>query len=66
MQAFIRVDDHPFHAVSNATGSFRIENIPAGTYLLEAWHERLGPQKKTVHIEAGKTERIEMDYSLNK
>ena len=66
MQAFIRVDDHPFHAVSNATGSFRIENIPAGTYHLEAWHERLGPQKKIVRIEAGKTERIEMDYSFGK
>lgn len=66
MQAFLRVDDHPFHAVSDATGSFHIENIPAGTYHLEAWHEKLGPQKKTVRIEAGKTERVEMEYSLGK
>jgi hypothetical protein len=66
MQAFIRVDDHPFHAVSDATGSFRIENIPAGTYHLEAWHEKLGLQNKTVRIEARKTERIEMEYSPGK
>lgn len=66
MQAFIRVDDHPFHAVSDATGAFRIENIPAGTYHLEAWHEKLGPQKQTVHIKVGKTERIDIEYSLDK
>lgn len=66
MRAFIRVDDHPFHAVSDATGSFRIEHVPAGTYHLEAWHERLNSRKKAVHIEARKTERIEIEYSLNK
>jgi plastocyanin len=65
MRAFIRVDEHPLHAVSDATGVFRIENIPAGTYQLEVWHEKLGEQKKTVRIEPGKTERIEVEYSLN-
>jgi plastocyanin len=65
MRAFIRVDEHPFHAVTNSRGSFRIENIPAGTYQLEVWHEKLGEQKKTARIEAGKTVRIELEYSLN-
>ncbi len=62
MQAFLRVDDHPFHAVSSARGVFRIEAVPAGTYDLEAWHERLGVQKRKVRIEAGKTQRVEIEY----
>ena len=64
MQAFIRVDDHPFHAVSDEGGHFRIPDIPAGTYSLDIWHEKLGRQQKTVRIEAGRTERIEVEYSL--
>ena len=64
MQAFIRVDPHPYHAVSDASGSFRIGNIPPGTYTLEAWHEKLGSQQMTVRIEGGETEHLEVEYSL--
>jgi len=50
MQAFLRVDNHPFHSVSAEDGTFRIENIPAGSYVLEAWHEYFGKQELTVNI----------------
>ena len=64
MQAFIRVDAHPYHAVSDASGWFRIGNIPPGSYTLEAWHEKLGSQEITVRIEGGETEHMEVDYAL--
>ncbi len=64
MQAFVRVDAHPFHAVTDASGSFRISDIPPGRYALEIWHERLGSQQQTVHIESGKTEYLEIMYAL--
>ncbi len=50
MQAFLRVDNHPFHSVSAEDGTFRIENIPAGSYVLEVWHEYFGKQELTVNI----------------
>ncbi len=65
MQAFIRVDPHPFHAVTDTEGSFQIPGIPAGSYELEIWHEKLGPQSRSVRIEDGKTERVEIEYPLN-
>lgn len=65
MQAFIRVDSHPFHAVTDEKGYFSIPDIPAGTYSVEIWHERLGQQQKTIHIKSTKTERIEVEYSLD-
>ncbi len=65
MQAFIRVDSHPFHAVTDNNGYFSIPDIPAGTYNLEIWHERLGQLQKTIHIKSTKTESIEVEYSLN-
>lgn len=63
MRASIRVDPHPFHAVSDAAGSFRIEGVPPGEYTLEAWHERLGTLRRRVRVEAGKTTSVEADYT---
>ena len=51
MQAFVGVDDHPFHAVSDVDGGFRIHSIPPGSYQLQAWHEAFGT--KRVHVEIG-------------
>jgi hypothetical protein len=64
MQAFIRVDPHPFHAVTDTSGAFRMAGIPPGTYTLSVWHEKLGIQKRQVRIQAGQTGRVEFDYSL--
>lgn len=62
MQAFIRVDAHPFHAVTGPEGAFRIVNIPEGEYTVELWHEKLGTQRTTVRIEAGETTTLEAEY----
>ncbi len=64
MKSFIRVDEHPFHAVTDAQGHFRIFEIPPGSYTLELWHEKLGTQQVPVHIEPGTTSRIELEYTL--
>jgi len=57
MNAYIGVVAHPFFAVSAADGTFTIKGLPAGSYTLEAWHERLGTQtlKVTVDAKAGGT-----------
>lgn len=64
MQAFIRVDPHPFHAVTDTSGAFRITGIPPGTYTLNVWHEKLGTQKRQVSIRPGQVGRVEFDYAL--
>jgi plastocyanin len=53
MASYIAVLDHPFFAVSGADGSFAIEGLPAGTYTLEAWHEKLGTQTQDVTVAEG-------------
>lgn len=52
MGAWIGVLDHPFFAVTGENGSFTISGLEAGTYTVEAWHERLGKQTATVTIKA--------------
>ena len=54
MAAYGGVVPHPFFAVSRADGSFEIKGLPAGTYTIEVWHERLGTQTTKVTVD-GKT-----------
>lgn len=62
MRSYLWVDDHPYHAVSAEDGSFRIENVPAGSYSLNSWHEVLGNQEFTVTFRAGKVSCLNFVY----
>lgn len=48
MSSFIIVKANPYFAVTDEAGRFKIDNIPAGSYKLEAWQEKLG--KKAVDV----------------
>lgn len=64
MQAYVRVDTHPYHAVTDPEGIFHIEEIPAGSYILEVWHERLGSQELPIEVRGDETSMLEILYSL--
>jgi hypothetical protein len=38
MSAYAGVVDHPWYAVTDATGAFTFKDLPAGEYTVEAWH----------------------------
>ena len=59
MSAWVAVFDHPYYFVTGRDGSFRIGNLPAGTYELELWHERLPVQTHTVTVGAGESVRVD-------
>lgn len=40
-RAYICVNDDPFFNVTGTAGVFRLDNVPIGTYTIEAWHEAL-------------------------
>ncbi len=50
MSAYVGVLDHPFFAVSGSDGSYTIKGLPAGTYTIEAWHEKMGTQTQSVTV----------------
>jgi plastocyanin len=39
MRAWMIVRDHPYVAVTDENGSFKVADIPPGTYRVVAWHE---------------------------
>jgi plastocyanin len=50
MSAYVGVLTHPYFAVTANGGAFELKNLPAGTYTIEAWHEKLGTQTQTVTL----------------
>ena len=50
MSAYAGVLDHPYFAVTSPTGQFELKDIPAGTYTIEAWHEKLGSQTQSISL----------------
>jgi hypothetical protein len=63
MEAYIGVQDHPYAAVSGTDGAFSLENLPAGNYVIEAWHETFGTQTQNVTVGAGATQEITFTFS---
>jgi len=58
MRAYLGVFDHPYFAVTGPDGRFKLESLPPGTYLLEAWHERFGTRTATVTLAPSGTETV--------
>jgi hypothetical protein len=63
MHAYVGVLPHPFFSTSGTDGAFAIKNLPAGTYTIKAWHEKLGTQQQTVTVGAGETKTIDFTFS---
>jgi plastocyanin len=63
MHAFVGVLPHPFFAATGTDGSFSIKGLPAGTYTIEAFHEKYGIQTATVTVTGSDTKTADFTYT---
>ena len=62
MSGYIIVSPTPYFAETDASGNYKIENVPDGKYNVVAWHEGMKPQTKSVDVAGtGKA-----DFTLSK
>ena len=59
MNGYVHVLEHPFFAVTDVEGKFEIAGLPPGQYVLEAWHEELGPVQFDVTVQASTSTRAD-------
>lgn len=65
MASFIHVFDHPFYAVTGDDGSYEIKDLPAGTYTIEVWHEKLGAQTAEVTVTESETKTADFTLKIS-
>ncbi|MGR3310407.1 MAG: hypothetical protein ACUZ77_06485 [Candidatus Brocadiales bacterium] len=63
MSTWIIVKENPYFALTNKKGRFLIEDVPPGTYTLQAWHESLGISAKEINI--GQDEELKANFSFS-
>jgi plastocyanin len=63
MTGYMGVLTHPYYAVSDAAGSFKITGVPAGKQTIQVWHEAYGPLTQTVDVKAGATATVDFTYT---
>lgn len=62
MHCIILVLPNPFFAVADAKRRFAIKGVPAGTYRLKAWHERMPSQVRDITVPADGD--VKVDFTL--
>jgi Carboxypeptidase regulatory-like domain len=62
MSAYAGVLSHPYFAVTANGGAFELKNLPAGTYTVEAWHEKLGTQTQSVTLDEKESKAVNFTF----
>lgn len=63
MSAYVGVMTHPYFEVTDEDGQYEI-TVPAGTYTIEAWHEKLGARTQEVTVAAGETATVDFQVDV--
>jgi hypothetical protein len=64
-RAFIAVFGHPYFAVTEKDGSFRIDSLPPGKYTVNVWHEGMKkPITQQVQVGAGGAAKLDLSVKL--
>jgi plastocyanin len=61
MSAYVIVTETPYFAVTNPAGEYKIADVPAGSYVLKAWHESSKPKEQKIEVAEGAPGRADFD-----
>jgi hypothetical protein len=62
MEGFVVAVPTPYFAVTKPDGSYKIPNVPDGSYTLRVWHPKLKGTQKEVKVAGATT----VDFEISK
>ncbi len=63
MSGWFAVEDNPYYAKTDATGSFKLTDVPPGDYEVKVWHEKLGEKTQKVTVPAGGEAKVTFELA---
>jgi plastocyanin len=66
MSAYVLVRDNPFWARPAGGGDFEIPDLPPGTWVVKAWHERTGEASQSVAVPESGAVFVELTLDASK
>jgi plastocyanin len=63
MHGWLVATENPYFAVTDNSGSFKLTDVPAGTYTVEVWHEKLGKNTQKVTVKAKEEAKVNFEIA---
>ncbi|HXV80614.1 MAG TPA: carboxypeptidase regulatory-like domain-containing protein [Candidatus Binatia bacterium] len=63
MHGWLVATENPYFAVTDSSGSFKLTDVPAGTYNVEVWHETLGKTSQKVTVKAKDDAKVNFEMA---
>ncbi len=63
MSGWLVATENPYFAVTDNSGSFKLTDVPAGTYTVEVWHETLGKSSQKVTVKAKEEAKVNFEIA---
>jgi uncharacterized protein (DUF2141 family) len=55
--------DNPYFAVTEKDGSFKLTDVPAGSYTVQVWHEKLGTSTQKVTVKGKEEAKVNFEMA---
>jgi plastocyanin len=65
MEAYVVAKGYPYFTVPNERGIYQLNDVPLGSYTLQAWHPKLGTLTRPFTLEQSE-EVLNIDFDLKK
>jgi plastocyanin len=63
MSGWFFVAENPYFSVTDNSGSFKLTDVPPGTYNVEVWHETLGKASQKVTVKAKEDAKVTFEMA---
>jgi len=63
MHGWLVATANPYFAVTDGSGSFKLTDVPAGSYTVEVWHEKLGKSTQKVTVKAKEDAKVNFEIA---
>jgi len=63
MHGWLVATETPYFAVTDNSGSFKLTDVPPGSYTVEVWHEKLGKNTQKVTVKAKEEAKVNFEVA---